>query len=451
MKTRSLKIILIVAAGLRLALLAAAWNSPGRMTTPDSADYVELANSLSGSATFQRDQQPEIFRTPGYPVFMVFASVFGRHWLHAAAFGQILVDVTLVYLTYLLGSVIYNSRTGLIAAGFQAIAAVSIVSSVRILSDSIFAFMLVLAVLMLAFHFRTNKLWPLMSAACIAGLSCYLRPVGLMFCGVGGVALLFRKRGLAKAAPFAAIVVAVVAPWVVRNMWVADYTGFSSFASDSMFAYSAPAVLAQEKALDQIDAASQMALAERAYLYSLRPNECTAGRMASYRRREALKVIADHPATYAKIHFRGAMAVWLPGITDVMETLDLTIGQKGTLRVLNEEGLMAGVRHYFAGKAWLGLLCLPAVVILAIKYILVITCAIGRLRLPMGWSGWLLLLTILSFALVGGPATTPRFRTPIEPLLSIVASGGMALVLEWLARTGHGHKVVSEQSHPPAD
>ncbi len=41
---------------------------------------------------------------------------------------------------------------------------------------------------------------------------------------------------------------------------------------------------------------------------------------------------------------------------------------------------------------------------------------------------WLLAAVVVVSSLLGGPASTPRFRVPVEPLLSMAAAGGWALL-----------------------
>ena len=60
--------ILLLAAGARALLLSAALHNSQAMFTPDSQDYVELAGSLADRGDFARGHEPEIFRTPGYPL-----------------------------------------------------------------------------------------------------------------------------------------------------------------------------------------------------------------------------------------------------------------------------------------------------------------------------------------------------------------------------------------------
>ena len=431
MGTRALKAILICAAVIRLALLAGAWSSPARLETPDSRDYIELSDALVHDAAFGRDGQAEIFRTPGYPFFLIVGSLFGESWWKVVVPMQIALDVLLVYMTFLLGTLLWDQRAGLWAAAFQAVAAVSVAASLRILSDGLFAVLLTLSVLLGVHHFKTSKWWSLVGAAAAAGLGCYLRPVGLVFCLLMGLVLLARvfadKARLRSAAAFAGIVIAIVAPWVIRNRLAGDFTGFSSFTGDSMYFFAAPKVLARVRDIDPADARGQMRT-EDEFRRTTALGAPTPGQAARYRRRRAREIIMDHPGLYAKIHLRGSAAVFLPGVTDVLEVAGVTTGQRGTLDVLHRSGVWAAVKHYLDGNMWALWVCIPAAIVLTVKYGFVLICAAGRARWRMGAGGWLILLTIVVFALAGGPAATPRFRIPIAPLLSVAAGAGAAML-----------------------
>jgi len=430
MRTRALKVILIVAAILRFGLLAGTWNHPERLASPDTRDYDELCANLITEGTFERDGRPEVFRTPGYPFFMAFGAAFGASMPMVVAVLQIATDILVVYLTFLIGMMLCDERIALWAALFQALATVSIVASVRILADGVFTFMVVLTVLLLIHHFRTGQWWSLLGAALAGGLGCYVKPVGLMLCILGVIVLSFRRRGLRSAGAFAGIVLILIAPWVVRNVVVAGYGGFSSFATESMYKYSVPGVIAHCEGGDQEDVIRELASEEESYRHCLTPPERTPGRLIRYRRKIVARTIAEHPISFAWIHIRRSVTVWVPGITDVLEILGLSSGQKGTLEVLHTKGLTVAVKHYFGERIWLLCLCAPPIALLIAKYFFVIVCVLRRVKFRMGAGGWMILLTILTFAFAGGAAATPRFRAPIAPLLSLAAAAGLISIAD---------------------
>ncbi len=425
-----LKTILIVALAIRLGLLAIAWNSPQQITTPDSSGYVELSDSMASDVSFQREGESEIFRTPGYPAFLLIGTIFGDSWWRFTGIVQIAADVLLVYLTYLLAVMLCGRTAGLWAAGFQGLAAVAIVSSVRVLSDGLFALTLMMAVLLLVHHFKSGQWWSLLAAACVAGLSCYVRPAGAVLCAVAIIVLLFRAKRFRRVAAFAGIALAMIAPWIIRNHVVADFRGFSSFAGDSLYYDGASKVIAETDSISPGDARSLMRRID-----AQRDGEHrTPGKAARDRQQDAVEIVVENPGIYAKIHIKGAMGCFLPGASDALEVMGVTSGQRGTIDVLHSQGLWAAVKPYFADKLWAIWLCVPLLAILLIKYVALAICCVGRLRFGMEASYWLILLGVGAFVLITGPAGHPRYRVAIEPLLSIAAGAGMVAVVGWFAK-----------------
>jgi uncharacterized membrane protein YbjE (DUF340 family) len=74
---------------------------------------------------------------------------------------------------------------------------------------------------------------------------------------------------------------------------------------------------------------------------------------------------------------------------------------------------------------------IPLSIPTAVKYaggLLVVVLGLRRgVRTVPPWV-WLLAAVVVFSSLLGGPASTPRFRVPVEPLLSIAAAGGWALL-----------------------
>lgn len=421
MKRYSPGILIVVAILLRLALLATAWTNPHGLFTDDSRGYVALTESMA-SGEFQQGGQAEIFRAPGYPGFLLLSLAGKEDFWRIAAAAQIFLDAVLVYLTFLLGAMLCDERTGFWAAAFQAVSAVSAVASVRILSDGLFAFLLTLTVLLLVHHFRTGRRWSLVAAAAVLAAGCYVRPVGLAAAAVVVAVLLFRPRRLANVSIFAGIIAAAVATWIVRNGLVAGYWGFSSMPQQVAVDYQAPAMLADR---DGISFNAARHRVQDRLVENLGPGPHTPGQLAAAQRRTACQILAGQWPRYAKIHAEGDLAVWLPAASDVLEIAGVTTGGRGTLEVFRKEGPIAAVRNYFAGKTWAIWVCIPLVAILAIEYLLVLVGVIRHVRLRISSALWLILALILLLTLLPGPAGHPRFRTPVEPLLSLAAAAGL--------------------------
>jgi 4-amino-4-deoxy-L-arabinose transferase-like glycosyltransferase len=451
-KRRRLEIILVAAALLRAPLvIVAVWSGPERLFTPDSEDYVALARSLAETNRFERDGRAEVFRTPGYPFFLLSGMPFGNSWWLAVAMVQVLLDVTLVYLTIQIARRLFDDRVALWAGLLQAVSPLSVAYSVRILSESLFAFLLGLAIVLLIYHFRTARAGGLVGGAGVAAVACYVRAVGLLFVAILLVILLGRlvrdlfRRAAASArsarhlACACGLLAAVLTPWVVRNGVVGGYVGFSTVAETNLFRYEAPAVLARVRRAEGMTVESARRLLAEPLRSRAGEGGLTQAEEGRLGGRLAREVLFEHFGTWVVVHLKTSAACLLPGITDVLEVLGATTPQRGTLAVLQREGLIAAARHYFGGSTWLLALCVPAVLLPAVKYVLIGLCAIRWFRRSGGAVGWMLVLTAAALLLVGGPASTPRFRVPVEPLLSVGAAAGLA----WMVRAVRRRKAAA--------
>jgi 4-amino-4-deoxy-L-arabinose transferase-like glycosyltransferase len=424
MKTRTLYIILLVALVCRAGLLAMLWKDPAdRIYTPDSQAYIQLSHSLVTWGTFERDGHPEIFRTPGYPMLLAFASPWQDSWWRAVLVVQVVLDVALVYLTFLLGWTLAGERAGLIAAALLAIEPLAVASCLRILSDSLYAFLFILAVLLLVHHLRSSRWWALLAAALVLGAACYVRPVGLAMTAAVVVLLLIigGKLRWRRAGVLAGIVALSVAPWVVHNALVADYVGFSSSATDAMYYFAAPEVVAVTDRIPPDEARAEMKKADE-----LANAEKSPGQAATARKEEALRIITEHPWLYVRLHLKGCLGFFLPGATDVLETVGLTTGERGTLDVLHTQGVAAAIRHYFAGSPSVLPVVAPLLIATAVQYLGTLLCVARGIRRKIPAEAWLLAALVVAAALLHGPFGLPRYRLPVAPLLCVAAGVGLA-------------------------
>jgi hypothetical protein len=410
MSGRTIILILLLATALRVSLLAAAWDRPTHpfapgaydqapegVQTPDSVGYLYLADDVRHG--FFGGREPEIFRTPGYPIFLMLGSVLGgpNHWWHVILIVQLVIDVLLVYLTYLLAWAVFDPRAAAWAAAFQATSAIAIASSMRLLSDGLFAMLLTLAVLLFVHYWKFSRRWSLLASAAVLAAGCYVRPTGLVFAAILATALLARavgrgltsrrgpiseahigigllspRRAFLDLAMYAGIGILLLGPWVARNAVRADYRGFSSFASDSVYADAVPELLAHlqpekrgqapfsnnEKGASPLFSSPLFSDAEagRQYMRDLdHADEIahgprTPGQAARFRQEYSARVIGEHPWLYARLHVKGVVGFFLPGATDVLEIAGLSHGQRGTSDVLRKQGPWAAAKYYFGDE-----------------------------------------------------------------------------------------------------
>ena len=422
--------ILLVALAGRAALLCFVWRSDSAFTDIDSREYLAVANNLATEHTFETNKYPEIRRTPGYPVFLVACGLTGPLGYGIAQIVGILLDVLLVYMTYVLGRRLVSETAGLWAAALQALSPLAIALSVRILTDSIFTLLITAGIFLLARHFDEGKWWPLALAAALTATAIYVRPVGTIFVPIVVIVLLFRPRRLANAASFLLIVGALMAPWYVRNYVVAGYKGFSSIGEWNLLYWEGAGVWAKTHSISLLEAQHQLEALynQRLQLEHIDAASPQAARIQGQMGRD---ILLAHPVTFVRVHIVTSLVSLLPASWAVLQMLGITSGGRGTVSVLQSEGIIAAIKHYFSGNLLALALMIPELVLMAIRYLAGLAYALGQLRLrKLNWgpTGWLAVIAIVAFLLVGGPASEPRFRMPVEPLLNIAGGAGLALL-----------------------
>jgi len=364
---------------------------------------------------------------------------------------QVLIDLHLVMLTFFLGRSLTGHRVGLLAALFQAISPLAAAASCRVLPDSIFAFLLTAGVLLLIRHFRTGEWWPLLSAGLVTAGASYFQPVGLAFSTLIVLVLLCQPKRVRRTVAFATVLAACVAPWFVRNANAADYRGFSSFAAEGVYWHCAAQLEASTQGVPAEDIQMRLIRAEgwmgpmkwyeeedEMRFFPTRdanaPSNRTPGKLADYRWHKAGELIAAHLWQYPGIHLRGNMAFWLPETNDALEVMGYKLRPERTMDVLHLQGIIAAAKHYFGDNTKATILGCVMLAILAIRYLGVVLCGLWRFRPRMTAGGWLCLLLVLTAWLLPGPVNSPRFRVPVEPILSVGAAIGWLGLREWRRR-----------------
>ncbi len=427
---KSLLVILAIALTVRLVLLLFGLTAFGSghtdgLTTPDSEDYIALARSLRDDGNLP-PSGVSVFRLPGYPAFLAGALSITARPLWAIL--QIAMDVLLVWVVYRVGLELMGRRVALVGALLQALSPLAAAASVRVLSDGPYALVFMLAVWWLVRNVRTGRWrWLILSAVAMAA-ACLVRPVGVVMAGTAVVFLLARPgRRIGQAGAYVALLAVLLSPWVIRNGVRTGYWGLTNNFSVTLFGYSAAMTL--EQATGQSPRQVQDELVSR---LDVDREDADLGDLSAAYRDVAVSTIARHPATYAKLHLWGSLAFWLPGATDVLEVVGLTSGQRGTLGVFRQSGLVAAGRHYFSESPGAMAVAVPLGLVYLGRLVglgLFVMLAARRWRKLPAVAWWLIAIVVISW-LIGGPVSTPRFRVPVEPLLSLAAGAGIV----WLHR-----------------
>jgi 4-amino-4-deoxy-L-arabinose transferase-like glycosyltransferase len=185
-----------------------------------------------------------IFRTPGYPLFLVLIySIFGvKPWV--VIFFQFLLNIGSISLLYLLGKAIFNKKIAIIASLFYLIEPYSVFYSSSLMSDGLFTFIFLLSMLMLVYGFKNNKLKYFCISAFLLGVATLVRPITQYFPILVILFILFYKKitlsvRIKNISIYIFIFLIVLAPWLYRNYSKTHVLTLSSLSGGNLLFFNA--------------------------------------------------------------------------------------------------------------------------------------------------------------------------------------------------------------------
>ena len=150
-----------------------------------------------------------------------------------------------------------------------------------------------------------------------------------------------------------------------------------------------------------------------------------AASRTEYRLNKFKELIRQHPFIWLRQHFR--VHVLLPDAPALCENMGMTSSGRGTLDVMQKQGVLAAINHYFNGRWTIPLLLLPlllpaGLLIPGVVTEIIVLCRNIRRNYP-------LLLVLLACAeyyfFLPGPITVPRYQIPALPILCILGGSGI--------------------------
>jgi 4-amino-4-deoxy-L-arabinose transferase-like glycosyltransferase len=217
-------LIVLVALSLRSAF---AFRVPA-FVTKDSIEYVEPALALVDGGQFALAQR----RTPVYPIVMAGSvALFGRDLL-AITFAQHLLGVMTAMFTYGIGRLTFGPAAGLLAGLGAALSSPLLIYEHYLITESVFTFFLILSMLLLVAGLRTHRMAYLAAGGLALGVAALTRPVGQAVLVALPVAALFVFRrwrpSIAAVAVAGGCFALLVVPWAIRNQVVYGTAGAAS-------------------------------------------------------------------------------------------------------------------------------------------------------------------------------------------------------------------------------
>lgn len=217
---RGLSAVFLAALLARGALLLAV-NAPA--ASPDSADYINIANSLLSSGSYSLDgAAPDCTRPPGYPFFLAALNLpFGSVRTAPTQLAQAALDSAAAVLVALLALEFCAAPAALAAGAAYALHPVFAGFSRMLLSETLFMFLWLL--FLLAARRAAASRGLALSAAAGAALAAavLVRPAHMFYFAALAPIFFFLvkdwRRALLMWLLFAAVFYAGTAPWKARN------------------------------------------------------------------------------------------------------------------------------------------------------------------------------------------------------------------------------------------
>jgi 4-amino-4-deoxy-L-arabinose transferase-like glycosyltransferase len=297
-----------------------------------------------------------------------------------------------------------------------------------LMSDTAFTAALLLFVWLFLRVLRQPSYARVALAAVVLGVATYVRPVTLYLGLCLSILLLLWpcefpwKRRIAGAVLFPVVFLAMLAPWVARNIRLADYRGFSTVKEWNLYFVTAAAVQAkaENRSVSQAVETGYETGAEQ-YL-QLHPEQrgWSEGQKARFWAAEARRTILSHPLVFFRVYAKNCAAIVAsPAVTEVLREVGLFPTDRTELPAQMDRGFLAAaswlLRRYPVAAVLLPLMLLQ----LLLYYIFALA---GLRRLPLQ-ARILFAGTYVYFVLVSGFLTAgARFRMPVMPLICISAA-----------------------------
>jgi 4-amino-4-deoxy-L-arabinose transferase-like glycosyltransferase len=381
----------------------------------DTQGYWSLSEDLLSAydGTNPALLETALLRPPGYPAILFLFRTVGDSYTTAALL-QSLIGVGAVFLTYHLALRLAGVSVATVAAWWVAVDPLLVVQSSVLLTETIFAVLMLVALAHLTPLAQTAgnlAPWRWATAGLLVAAATFVRPISLylpiLVIVVGlFVALVHDRRRLIYGTLVFLIAFALpVGAWFVHNSSLTGVPTFSTVQGVNLALYRAVGAMIHEEGVSRDEARSEM----RRLVEAETTPEMNPAEMAAIETRVGIQEILKRPRGYVISAARGSIyTLFGPGQADIQERLSTgrwaaIASPVVVLSIVSALGMAlfatAGVWHLTRGRAWAPLLLLG----LPIVYLLLIG---------------------------SGQESEARFRVPLAPMIAILAAVGVTWLVD---------------------
>ena len=442
-------IICVVHVLISLYYLHFAWSDPHELFTPDSSGYHQLAVNIISHNEFSLSDKapfvPDFFRTPTYPLFLAACyAIFGQTPYVPVAI-QIVLNVITILVVYRIAQILFSPVAAYWSSALLALSGVFTLHARYLLTETLFTFLLAVVMYLLIrliysdghTERRLCKNWGMpVCIGLILGVMTLCRPNGFYFTFLVCIAILLLVQRvdlytrLQNAAIIALVFLFAISPWAIRNWHHQGALKLDTNQSYVLYFVTVGSMEARENDISLQEAVAKRK-AEEAGI-----EELSALELSSRRQKAAVAAILDKPMRFAEVFLFG-LAVTLTPISPKAMALYIDGGELSAssaaqvgVAFQGGKGFVSAIAQNisgFRGSIWLSSIFF-AIVDLA-KYGLCILAFVLYSVNDRKETLFLLGAVVIYFLLITGPMgpeATFRYRTPIEPYMSLLAGSGVA-------------------------
>ncbi len=429
-----------------LTIVVLAINNTSGAYTLDTESYLITARKLIESGQFTNSVQPEIFRTPGYPLLLIPGILLGQQEL-VAIFIQIMLSCFTIFLIYKIALAIWGeSKIATFCALLYAVEPVSILWLTMLMPETLFTALITLFMYLLIKYF-TEKSWKyLLCAAITLAASIYVRPIGyylpLLIAAIlliGSLTTIQKNKILIiHACVFFLVAMGSVGIWQVRNYVKTGYSGFAAVSDYNLYCYNGASVIAKQKSITFEQMSEQLGCNNPAKYLNFHPEqqEWSQSKIYRYMGKEGKKMIMSNTWDASIVHLEGTLRTLIetpaklylkrftrqrnPALSPSSQIPKLLTGQTSWRAIFSDFHLSPLV--FFAD---LSLLLISAVYLLGVIAALLSSNFIKNRAMIT-----LVSIAVYFLAVSGGIVGSHRFRLAITPIICLLAGYGLWLIVD---------------------
>ncbi len=416
--------VFLLAVFLRVAYLGLVLNESGSegLYFYDSYQYEQLAENIIQHSKYSIEKEGPYFpnhtRTPVYPLTWAFFKFILLDIVGLIVF-QIGLALLNCYLLYqLIHTFLKNKFISAVGMFFLAIDLPSIVLASSMLTETVFATLLLFSVLFLSKSLEFTRWKNYVYAGFFLGLAILCRPIAVFLPILIFLSILFlQRKSYKKGLVIILISSLTISPWLMRNYHTHHTIMISSIGATNLLLYRAADVKAQteEKSLENVQQELWNETWNRvgAHYYN------NTGLVNDYMINRAKEIIIQHPVVYAKSFMINFIKFWIiPVRSMAAEQLNI---HKNSLLI---SGLVA--------------------IQMLLQLLILLFCALHIRKVIANKLFLIITLIIMYFAfLSAGPELDARFRVVVQPFIILVASLLFASI-----KTNH---TISDRIENPAE